>query len=289
MAKSKSHAVTSFDLTKPIDPSIPASELMLSDLQGNILKGHGRDNTVHLFLQFKPGKEAEVKTLIQQFAADFVTSALEQQQENEDFKQFGISGSVFGNFLITHKGYQALGISSVPGDASFQNGMQNASLNDPRPAEWEKGLSAEIHAMLLLADDDSVYLQSKARDLMTQWRKAATILAVELGKGEVNGNGDHVEHFGYVDGRSQPLFYTTDIEHEKVKGDGTTVWDPSAPPSLVLVADPNGGPQSFGSYFVFRKLEQNVRGFKTMEKQLAEALGFEGEQKELAGAQRCIP
>ena len=64
-----------------------------------------------------------------------------------------------------------------------------------------------------------------------------------------------------------------------------TQWDPSAPPSLMLVPDPGGKDgNSLGSYFVFRKLEQNVRGFKGNEKVVAAAVLTPAANPELAGA-----
>ncbi len=286
MAKSSSTSAAAIDLSKLIDLKATDVTPMLEDLQGNILKGHGRENTVHVFLHFKPEMATEIRKLIKHFATDFVTNAWQQNAETEDFRAFGISGSVFGNFLLSAAGYAALGVTSGLADASFKGGMKAAkeTLQDPEPKDWDKGYREEIHAMLLLADDDVAYLHTKARDLMTKWRRVASIVAVESGKAMVNKNNDHIEHFGYVDGRSQPLFTVQDIEREQLKGDGTTVWDPSAPPNLVLVSDPGGDANSLGSYFVFRKLEQNVRGFKQREDELAEALGLLGEDKELAGA-----
>ena len=43
-------------------------------------------------------------------------------------------------------------------------------------------------------------------------------------------------------------------------------------------------PQAFGSYSVFRKLEQDVKGFKQAEAKLATELGLQGEFWERAGA-----
>ena len=66
---------------------------------------------------------------------------------------------------------------------------------------------------------------------------------------------------------------------------GIDKWDPSEPLKRVLVADPaTNAADSFGSYFVFRKLEQNVRGFKVREQELADALGLVGDERERAGA-----
>lgn len=37
--------------TAPIDPHDPQHQRWLKNLQGNILSGHGRDHTVHIFLR----------------------------------------------------------------------------------------------------------------------------------------------------------------------------------------------------------------------------------------------
>ena len=90
--------------------------------------------------------------------------------------------------------------------------------------------------------------------------------------------GQHIEHFGYVDGRSIPAFLREDIDKETSRDH----WDPSAPLSLVLTPDPMADEEdSFGSCFVFRKLEQNVSGFSAGVQALAATLGI---APELAGA-----
>ena len=63
--------------------------------------------------------------------------------------------------------------------------------------------------------------------------------------------------------------------------------DPTFPLTTALVPDPlvaDAEELAFGSFFVFRKLEQNVRGFKTLEQNLADALGLTGDDRERAGA-----
>ena len=43
------------------DPNVAA---LLDDLQANILKGHGRNHSIHLFLQFDPAKQGPIKSAI---------------------------------------------------------------------------------------------------------------------------------------------------------------------------------------------------------------------------------
>jgi deferrochelatase/peroxidase EfeB len=55
--------------------------------------------------------------------------------------------------------------------------------------------------------------------------------------------------------------------------------------SAALVKDPGTTDAfSFGSLFIFRKLEQDVRQFKTREQIVADVLGLTGDARELAGA-----
>jgi Dyp-type peroxidase family len=110
------------------------------------------------------------------------------------------------------------------------------------------------------------------------------VLGAESGLAMKNANGDGVEHFGYVDGRSQPLMLVEDVEWERAHTDGTSVWDPTRPLRQALVSCPGGSANSFGSYFVFRKLEQDVKGFKDAEDRLAKDLGLKGDDKERTGA-----
>jgi Dyp-type peroxidase family len=102
----------------------------------------------------------------------------------------------------------------------------------------------------------------------------------EFGDQRKNDVGEGIEHFGYVDGRSQPIFIAADAAREN---DGVSIWDPSASVDLVLVDDPLS-PGAHGSYFVFRKLEENVKQFKLAEQELADALGLVGDAREVAGA-----
>ena len=46
------------DINRSIDHTATAVAPLLEDLQGNILKGHGRDHSVHLFLKLQANDDA---------------------------------------------------------------------------------------------------------------------------------------------------------------------------------------------------------------------------------------
>jgi Dyp-type peroxidase family len=280
---------------KAIDPNAAGLRQMMANLQGNILKSHGREHARHIF--FTLGADVGQNKLAVRSLTRFVTSSAEQlrQRTQADRK------SVFGNLFLTAKGYEKLGFSrqqvqnAFPENGStglpikFTDGMiaAQAELSDPASAKWEKTYrNGAIEGMMLLAGDDVGVLNQMASAVRTIIKKAGQILGEEEGRGLRDEEGRAIENFGYVDGRSQPLYLKSDLDKENSKErDGTDVWDPSAPLSLVLVPDPFAkGADNFGSFFVFRKLEQNVKKFKKTEDDLAGVLGLTGEDEERAGA-----
>ena len=133
--------------------------------------------------------------------------------------------------------------------------------------------------MLILADDQVEVLTEQLSQRRDELESFADI-SIEFGLTMRNAEKNPIEHFGYADGVSQPIFFESDVK----KKDRTN-WDPRAGPNLVLVKDPYGGvPTACGTYFVFRKLEQNVRAFKDRERELAKALSLHGSDDERAGA-----
>lgn len=264
-------------------------QLIANDLQGNILKSHGRGHTSHIFFKFNPDKITQAKSFLKNFAKNDVTSAKQQMTDIAAFKK-DRKERFFTNICLTVKCYEYLGVpdEKIPQDFSFRNGMKssNEMLNDPPIENWDIGFQeSEIHGMILIAlgGKSRNRLDAKTSFLVDRLRKngLATVLCVEEGNGIKNEDNEDIEHFGYVDGISQPRFFADDIpdEHDQ--------WNPMMPLDLVLVPDLCGNSEnSFGSYFVFRKLEQNVRAFKLREKALGDELFPNGtdEEKELAGA-----
>jgi Dyp-type peroxidase family len=155
-------------------------------------------------------------------------------------------------------------------------------LHDPALESHYAG--RQIHGMVLLADDLPDRLERARRQVERRLSRVAQILTVETGRVLRDSQGEPIEPFGYRDGLSQPLFLQQDIEAaEQSHGGALRAWHPEAPLSLALVPDRLARqPDSFGSYLVFRKLEQDVQGFRGRLAALAAHAGHGS--TELAGA-----
>ncbi|WP_410596787.1 Dyp-type peroxidase [Amycolatopsis sp. lyj-23] len=261
---------------------------MLGELQPNILKAHVRDHLSALFLAFRDAAEARAFLVS---VTGKMKSAKAHLDEVSAFKAGAGPGTPYVGVGLTAAGYRALGVDgNMPQDEAFLRGMTapdtRRKLNDPPRSTFDPGYHGEVHAVVLVGDATDKAMTARRNEILGLLPDSATVLAEETGLGRVNARGEGIEHFGYVDGRSQPLFLTEDVDAEKNNTDGINVWNPAAPLGQVLVPDPAAPDPGvhFGSYFVFRKLEQNVRRFKQAEADLADTLGLAGEDRERAGA-----
>ena len=281
----------------------PEVKAFLEDLQANILKGHGRQHSGHIFLSFAGMTPKDVAALIRTLG-QHCTTAYKQLRANKKLPPY-IDGGPVRCLLLSSSGYRALGDGvQVPKGDAFKAGMEarQSILGDPARADWNAvgWRKSAPDALFLVANANP---QSVTADLeaMEGWLNGtgASILVVERGLQQTRsfrpGKPEGVEHFGYVDGRSQPLFLTEDIDAENTPVDpaGTLPsqkkhWSPIFKPSQFIVPDVNGTTKfAAGSFFVFRKLDQNVRGFNAAETALGKAYfgkGANDEQLDRAGA-----
>ncbi|MEX3100630.1 MULTISPECIES: Dyp-type peroxidase [unclassified Streptomyces] len=285
---------------------------VLKDLQGNILKSHGRDHSRHLFITFRASTKEERDKARKWLAALAVTSAFTQREEARAYREtlatLGENGAftpaeqrrmiedasnVFVGVLVSAAGYRdlALGKDAMPDDPAFRDGAEKRTdlLNDPKKDQWEPGFRNTLHALVIAADDDAT---KRLGPLMEKLRGELKNLALHLHEetgaamrldaaGKWNKDAPVREHFGFVDGISQPLFFADDIDRARARQGGIDRYDPSAPLDQVLLKDPGGDRSTgYGSYFVYRKLEQNVPGFRAGEQALAKELAeHDGHQK----------
>src|SRR2546429_203748 len=211
------------------DNQVKSYKAELKNLQGNILKSHGRGAAVHLFLSFHPGKEVEVKRFLREFA-DKLTSADKQREQAQRYKRTLEPGETFASMSLSASAYKYLGFDTKKFSEQFQKGMKAADLGDPPHREWEPKFQRGIDAMLILADDHVEKLTEQLSRLRDELESFADV-GIEFGLTMRNAEENPIEHFGYADGVSQPIFFESDIKNKNRK-----IWDPRAGPKLVLVA-----------------------------------------------------
>lgn len=272
-----------------LDQSIRSDSLdfaaIASDMQGNIVKSHGRHHANHIFLKFTDPQVT--RAFLRSKLSKMLTTAAKQQDNIEAFRENKSKRfRTFANFHLSAAGYAFLEIDAdkIPADAQFRAGAKAsiARLADPATDDWQKEFREDWHALVIIANASKNHTAARTRSFLKLLGNAGILAEshTEKGAGIKNKAGDAIEHFGYVDGISQPQLLSDKVEDGKIT---TENWNPLTPLSSALIRDPGGKDENaLGSYFVFRKLEQNVKAFHEAEKALAEQLNISVEH---AGAQ----
>ena len=264
-----------------VDSSILTHEDM-EVIQANILKPHGRQHVWCIFLKF-----SEQRPVVRAWVSHFSkrVNSLRDQIEAGRFyqhqlalakanRQEGFDRQTVTCFYLSAHGYRKLGFSAeeMPQDASFclgmSNGIVNGPLSDPPSILWDGEYQQPIDAMILVANKYEGVLEEEKMQMEDSLKMtgAGEVLHVEKGKIiPFNPDDPHDkrirEHFGFWDGISNPE--TTFNQHHQPVNDH---W------RLVLEADISG---SYGSYLVFRKLEQNVQAFNRLVENIASDLNVD--------------
>jgi Dyp-type peroxidase family len=261
-------------------------QAMLAKLQANILRPHGRNFARHLFLRFT-APQAAVRAWIRGVVAPMVTTAADQFRQIEARRADPkFDGGMVTGFFLSASGYKHCGFDTKSfASGAFRKGMKDQSEGlfgpknkDPRPSSWESGFQQQIDALLTVADASEDVVKEAASAIRTGFAAIGVVLTVEEGtvlrRKNAAGDIEPVEHFGYFDGISNPLFTKQDLDGERIENKARVHWDAEARLSLVLADDPFvGEADAFGSYLVYRKLGQNVRAFNDQVKVLAGKLG----------------
>lgn len=287
---------------KPVDPGDNSQHdlrALLRDTQGNILKPHGRDHVHHLFVQFGPKLDEKGRKWLATMSK-LVTSAMSQWDDStlraakmaaakaitdptarkKAIAKVRAESTVFVNLMLSYKGYVALRLKPwAPSDKGFERGGQHEQtrwkLNDPPLDTWQDAYTKDLHALVVVANDNTDSIAATVATIKQALAGAGRIVHEETGSalrldhnGKEREDGPVREHFGYLDGISNPLFYAKDLKGSE-RG---TLSDPFAPLGLVLLPDPGATKGGCGSYVAFRKLRQHVARFKADKTKFAEKL-----------------
>jgi Dyp-type peroxidase family len=246
---------------------------MLQGLQANILQAHVRTHLRLLALRID-GPYAARRGLAD--IARSLKSAALQADELQAYRESGTPGTAYVGIALSATGYERLQVPLRlwPPDHAFREGVVRRDLGDPPRSQWEAPYRHGLDALVLVGSHSDELTAQRVREVLAELGASVTVLADEVGRTLTNANGDAIEHFGYADGRSQPLFVEEDLERELLRG-GVEAWNPLVPLEHVLVPDAaTGDADCFGSYLVYRKSEQNVRAFREQETRVAGELGL---------------
>jgi len=301
--------------------SVPADDedpvLDLHEIQGNVLGGFNKDLQHLLFLRF--GRVHGARRWLAEVIGDVATSE-EVLSFNDSFRssrarrgsEAGAPTATWLNVAFTHAGLAALGVSprelgSFP-DAFRQGMAARADLLGDRgssdPSGWVRPFarSGGVHAVLILASDRA----SDLRSALAMHRRRLVdqgIRVVSSQAGHTRPDQPGHEHFGFKDGISQPgIRGITARQNPADDGQGLPGQDLLWPGEFVLgyptqiprpsaqdAENEDPGPVSRsgpawtanGSYLVFRRLRQDVAGFRRF---VADAAAQQGMTPDQLGA-----
>ncbi|XP_062513204.1 multifunctional dye peroxidase DyP2-like isoform X2 [Corticium candelabrum] len=275
----------------PLDVSLPDVQRLLCELQGNILQDHDRSDARHLFIQF--GSDAERSRHLVRVLSENVTSAHQELNKNVE--------TLFTSFLLSASGYRKLRLEDkMPCQEAFRVGMQDLTTPivvnpdfdpvpnpcaDPAVDTWHTpfptGMPDALLILALSGDDANEKLTKEQKHKQQIISKhGGTVTGVYEAYRVKNENGQDTEQFGFADGISNLIFLQSDYTEAKDKtttGSFLPGADPLAKLELILEKDKIGGPCSYGSYLVYRRLEQNVDLFKQYGKMIQEELKKAGQ------------
>ena len=258
-----------------------------ADIQGNILRGYGFPFARYVFARVRDGGAHAARHWLAA-QADPVTTD----------EEWSAKPLIARNVALSYAGLRALRLpswllESFPGD--FRDGMaahadRLGDTGDAAPAHWDEGLrEGDVHVLVSIAGRGEVAVGEEAD------RVAAEMAAHGLEPGrvqEATQPSDSREHFGFTDGFGQPA--VAGVARHAVPGQGVplrwwpwhrfrrdivrsasaprTSWRALRPGEFVLgYDDEDGGPPPApapplhrnGTFMVWRKLRQDVAGFRS--------------------------
>jgi Dyp-type peroxidase family len=268
----------------------------LADIQGNIVAPFNKDHQTFLLLAIDDpvGARRWLGRMVDDVATSEEVAAFNRlfrlvRSRRHDRRE--VIEATWVQLLFSAAGLRRLGVPEneiAEAGPAFSAGMkaQAAGLGDTAesdPSTWEEPYHGDIHAMLIVAGDDNEDVKAEVDHLLSEARRHGIHeLDREVGhtlSGALRGH----EHFGFKDGISQPAILEID--------DAPAPDDPPAVPLGEFVLGwPNQQGATVtspawtrnGSFVVFRRLRQDVAGFRDF---ITSTAGSLGETPALVGAQ----
>ncbi len=209
---------------------------------------------------------------------------------------------------------------SRPKEKGFEKGMKKTiqELYDPEVSQWESPFQQEIDALILVGSgpfqESAIKRSTRKKLLATEvasikrcLKGVAKVVHQENGETLYNDEQQAIEHFGFRDNISNPDFFSPSLKliPSSMTGQNGEVaaakaysvlpnraqhedWDHRASLRTVLAPDPfvykDETTPYYGSFLVFRKLEQDVDAFNEDMRAMALKLFGDADQHEKAAA-----
>ena len=298
-----SMAATSTTVGSGVASTTIGASLALGEIQGNIIGGFNKDHQALLFVALPAPTQA--RAWLQAVAAK-TSSSQEVMAFNAAFKaavarngsEVGAPTATWLNVALTFSGLTALGgdkreLDKFPRE--FQSGMaaRADAIGDQgpnAPQVWPAAYRRTAHAVVILAADRPADLNTAVAEQHEVAKKfGVDVLFVQ--RGETRSDQPGHEHFGFKDGISQPGIRGVTVPSDPAVPDkGIPGQDLLWPGEFVLgyprqagagfpletvgpVATSGPAWTANGSYLVYRRLSQDVAGFRSFMTDMAKRQG----------------
>lgn len=276
--------------------------LELADIQGNVLAGFHQHQQAMVLVAFPT--PAAGQAWLRAVAPTVVSAATVEAARAAFQRGDAVAPATWVNVALSHRGLQALGRDRGELDRfprAFRAGMAGRArrIGDTganAPGNWPAPYRRRIDAIAIVAADSVADLDAAvARQRTLAAGAGVTVVHVEQGAARVDEPGH--EHFGFRDGISQPGLRGFTTPDPTDPDQGQPGQDLLWPGEFVLgyprQAGVGGGDApgpiarsgpdwtDNGSYLVFRRLTQDVAGFRAF---VAGVAAAQGTSEDLIGA-----
>jgi Dyp-type peroxidase family len=244
------------------------TELDVANIQGFVLRGYRLPWAAYLFLRVEDA--ARARALLAEVIPQVLTAARWETKPESGL-----------NLAVSFAGLERLGVpggslEAFPGE--FRSGMaaradRLGDVGTSAPDQWEEPFaSGAAHVLVMISAQDEPALRAHLRSLRDAIERhgGVTVSGEQVGAALEGGR----EHFGFADGFAQPAIEGSDAPQLPGQGapgkDGR--WRPIRAGEFVLgypdeegalpAAPPPDELSRNGSYLVYRKLHQDVAGFR---------------------------
>jgi Dyp-type peroxidase family len=277
--------------------------LDLKEIQGDVLIGLQKNSENFIF--FKIVDAASFKGLIKSLVVPRITNSERVQQREFIVQQHkSLGGRTGESFRGLNLGFTKDGLTQLIGterprlDPAFEKGADHpdtiATLHDPPKADWLQKFNFDrVDGVLLVTGTDPLSVTFQSNELLGLLANSIKVVYSEIGQTRPGAERGH-EHFGFLDGISQPGIRGLTIVGEAWRSPGQRfpeqdlIWpgefvfgypgqhseDPDKEGPLPHMA---ASWMRNGSYMVFRRLEEKVPEFWKFVREQAVRLGMDPE------------